>query len=87
MAETHPTQWLVSVPDPKPTPACRVSYRIWRGEQDGSRFIVLCETHACLLGGVGGMSLRKILNLHTSQIASDAIWDKISEHFDDTCLR
>ena len=57
------------------------------GEQDGSRFIVLCETHAHLLGGVGGMSLRKILNLHTSQIASDTICDKISKHFDDTCLR
>ena len=31
-------------------------------------------------------SPRKILNLYTSQIASDAIWDKISEHFDDTYL-
>ena len=30
------------------------------------------------------MSSRKILNLYTSQIASDTIWDKISEHFDDT---
>ena len=51
------------------------------GKQDGSRMIVVCETHAWLLGGSGGMSPRKILNLNTSQIASDAIWDKISEHF------
>ena len=71
----------------------RVSFRIlsWGGgrKQDGSRMIVVCETHACLLGGSGGMPPppRKILNLYTSQIASDAIWDKISEHFDDTHLR
>ena len=43
--------------------------------------IVVCVTHVWLLGGSGGMSPRKILNLNTSQIASDAIWDKISEHF------
>ena len=24
------------------------------GKQDGSRMIVVCETHACLLGGSGG---------------------------------
>ena len=44
--------------------------------------IVACKMHACLLGGSGGMPPpRKILNLYTSQIASDAIWDKISEQF------
>ena len=57
--------------------------------------VVVCETHACLLGGSGGMPPpppppppppRKILNLHISHIASDAIWDKISEHFDDAYL-
>ena len=69
----------------------RVSYRIFelggRGEkQDGSRMIVVCEMCACLLGGSGGMPPRKILNLYTSQIASDVIWDKISKHFDDTYL-
>ena len=26
------------------------------------------------------------MNLYTSQIASDAIWDKISEHFDDILM-
>ena len=46
--------------------------------------IVVCEMHACLLGGSGGMPPRKILNLYTSQITSDTIWDKISEYFDDT---
>ena len=57
-------------------------------KQDGSRMIVVCETHACLLGGSGDMPPppSKIFNLYTSQIASDAIWDKISEHFDDTYL-
>ena len=25
------------------------------GKQDGSRMIVACKTHACLLGGSGGM--------------------------------
>ena len=40
------------------------------------------------LGGGGEQDgSRKILNLYTSQIASDAIWDEISEHFDDTYLR
>ena len=62
------------------------------GKQDGSRMIVVWETPACLLQeGEGGSGVcpppRKILNLDTSQIASDAIWDKISEHFDDTYLR
>ena len=33
-------------------------------EQDGSRMIVICEMHACLLGGSGGMPPRKILNLY-----------------------
>ena len=37
--------------------------------------IVVCKMHAvdysCLLGGSGGKE-----NLYTSQIASDAIWDK-----------
>ena len=55
------------------------------GEKIGSRMIVVCETHACLLGGSGGMFPRKI-NLYLPQIASDAVWDKISEHFDDTYL-
>ena len=49
--------------------------------------IVVCETHACLLGGSGGMLRRKTFNLYTSQIAFDAIWDKISEHFDDTYVQ
>ena len=34
------------------------------GKQDDSRMIVICETHACLLGGSGGMPPRKILNLY-----------------------
>ena len=50
----------------------RVSYRIlsWGGgggEQDGSRMIVECKSStrkcACLLGGLGACSPRKILNL------------------------
>ena len=43
--------WLVEI-------VSRVSCRIlsWgEGKQDGSRMIVVCETHACLLGGSGGM--------------------------------
>ena len=58
----------------------RVSYRTlsWGGgggggKQDGSRMIVVCETHACLLGGSGGSGGMPILNLYTSQIASDPI--------------
>ena len=48
--------------------------------------IVVCEMHAFLLGGSGGIApppTRKILKLYTS---SDAIWDKICKHFDDTYL-
>ena len=65
------------------------------GEQDGSRMIVGCEsmlTHAsvCMTtGGSGGMPPQEIFEVRSSQIASDAIWDKLSEqHFDDTyfCL-
>ena len=51
------------------------------GEKDGSRMIVVCKTKKHMqgyLGGLGACSPRKILNLHTSQVASDAIWDKIS---------
>ena len=32
-----------------------IYYQGLRGEQDGSRMIVVCETHGCLLGGSGGM--------------------------------
>ena len=46
--------------------------------------IVVCEMHTCLLGDLEACPPRKILNLYTSQIASDTIWDKISKHFDDT---
>ena len=51
--------------------------------------IVVCEMHACILRGSGGMPppFLEVLNLCTSQIASDAIWDKISKHFDDIYLR
>ena len=58
------------------------------GKQDGSRVIVVCETRACLLGGSGGMPPRENFEFTSSQIASDAIWDKISkQHFDDTYIR
>ena len=30
------------------------------GKQDGSRMVVVCETHACLLGGSGSMPPRKL---------------------------
>ena len=30
-----------------------------------------------------GVSIKRGSTVYTSQIASDAIWDKISEHFDD----
>ena len=69
----------------------RVSYRIlcWGGgggKEDGSRMIVVCETRAFLLGG-SACPPRKIFEFTSSQIASDAIWDKISkQHFDDTYL-
>ena len=47
--------------------------------------IVVCEMHACLLGGSGGMAPQENFEFTSSQIASDAIWDKISkQHFDDT---
>ena len=45
--------------------------------------IVACETYACLLGGSGGMLPQE--NFEFIYL-SDAIWDKISEHFDDTYL-
>ena len=38
--------------------------------------IVVCEMHAFLLGGCGGMLPRKIFSFTSSQIASDTIWDK-----------
>ena len=62
------------------------------GKHDGSRVIVACEstlTHAkcvCLLGGSGGMPPQENFEFRSSQIASDAIWDKLSKHFDDTYL-
>ena len=34
------------------------------GDQDGSSMIVICEMHACLLGGSWGMPPRKVLNLY-----------------------
>ena len=49
-------------------------------KQVGSRAIVACESmlmHTCLLGGSGGMLPRKNFEFRSSQIASDAIWDKI----------
>ena len=57
------------------------------GKQDGSRMIVACETHACLLGESGGMPPQENFEFTSSQIASDAIWDKISKHFDDTYVQ
>ena len=64
------------------------------GKHDGSRMIVACEkahscTHmrACLLGVSGGMPLQEKFEFRSSQIVSDAIWDKLSkESFDETCL-
>ena len=75
-------------------PVSRVSYRIlsWGGKEDGSRMIVACEsihTRKCvyLLGGSGGMLPQENFEFRSSQIASDAIWDKLSkQHFDDTYL-
>ena len=62
-----------------------VSYRIWQGS---SRMIVACEsmlthTYGCMpTRGVWGHapppSPRKIFEFRSSQIASDAIWDKIT---------
>ena len=47
--------------------------------------IVACETCACLLGVSGGMPPPPPGKFMSSQIASDAIRDKISkQHFDDT---
>ena len=51
-------------------------------EHGGSRMIV-CEARscmlkcACLLGRSGGMLPQKNFEFRSSQIASDAIWDKI----------
>ena len=60
-----------------------VSYRIlsWgAGEQDGSRMIVACKKRGCLLGGSGGMPpSQENFEFRSSQIASDAIWDKHSK--------
>ena len=68
----------------------RVSFRIlsWGGggREDGSRMIVACEMLAYLLGGSGDMPHQEIFEFTSSQIASDAIWDKISKHLDDTYL-
>ena len=49
--------------------------------QDDSRVIVVCETCACLLWGVWGHALptppnQENFEFTSSQIASDAIWDK-----------
>ena len=66
-------------------------FELGGGEQDVSRMIVVCEMHAWGSGKHAPRSPpplpRKILNLYTSQIASDPIWDKISEHFDDTYVQ
>ena len=60
-----------------------VSYRIlsWGAEeQDGSRMIVACKKRGCLLGGSGGMPpSQENFEFRSSQIASDAIWDKHSK--------
>ena len=58
------------------------------GKQDSNMAIVMYEMRLCLLGGSGGMPPlpRKIFEFTSSQIASDAIWGKISEHFDDAHL-
>ena len=54
--------------------------------------IVVCESirtrkRAYLLGGSGGMLPQENFEFRSSQIASDAIWDKLSkQHFDDTYL-
>ena len=63
-------------------------FELGGGKQDGSRMIVACEMRACLLGGSGGMPPpQRKFEFTSSQIASDAIWDKISkQHFDDTYL-
>ena len=57
------------------------------GEHGGSRMIVAREAHsrtykcACLLGGSGGMPpplpSQENFEFRSSQIASDATWDKI----------
>ena len=41
------------------------------GKQYGSRVVVVLETRVCLLGGM------KNFEFKSSQIASDAVWDKI----------
>ena len=49
----------------------------WGDKQDGSRMIVACKNthkHACLLGGSGGIIY---LEFRSSQIASDAIQNKL----------
>ena len=54
-----------------------------------SRMIVAYKMHVYLLGGSGGMPPHPQENLEfsSSQIASDAIWDKISkQHFDATYM-
>ena len=49
--------------------------------------IVTYEMCLYLLGGSGGMPPRKMFEFTSSQIASDAIWDKISkQHFDEYIL-
>jgi len=50
-------------------------------KQDGTRIIVACVStltckRVCLLGGSGGMPHLKKLEFRSSQIASEAIWDK-----------
>ena len=67
-------------------------FELGGGKQDGSRMIVACESihtrkRAYLLGGSGGMLPQENFEFRSSQIASDAIWDKLSkQHFDDTYL-
>ena len=59
----------------------RVSYRFlsW-----GNRMVASVCKCAWLLGESGG--IRENFKFRSSQLASDAIWDKLSKHFDDTCL-
>ena len=49
------------------------------GKQDGSRMIVACEMRACLLGGMPPPPGK--FEFTSSQMASDAIWDKNFQTF------
>ena len=63
------------------------------GKHDGSRMIVACEStlmhaYACMpTRGVWVHASPEKFEFRSSQIVSDAIWDKLSkENFDETCL-